>query len=34
MVFKETKGTVLENYPIPLISMETLKEKNVIVIEG
>lgn len=32
MVYKETKGTVLENYPIPLISMETLKEKNVIVI--
>ncbi|MCR4847825.1 MAG: hypothetical protein K5920_03105 [Bacteroidales bacterium] len=33
MVYKETKGTVLENYPIPLISMETLKEKNVIVVE-
>ena len=34
MVYKETKGTVLESYPLPLISMESLKERNVITIKG
>ena len=34
MVYKETKGTVLESYPLPLIPMESLKERNVITIKG
>ncbi|MCQ2287150.1 MAG: hypothetical protein MJZ76_09825 [Bacteroidales bacterium] len=34
ILFKETKGTVLEKYPLPLLPIKLLMEKNVITVEN
>ena len=34
ILFKETKGTVLEKYPLPLLPINLLMEKNTITVEN